>query len=79
MIRYDPAAMRSNEIFARMNPEAALAFREKLGVPHIHSVFFSRKSIDGWRKSDPGLDLRDWLFQAVTQCHRVRLCFPRLF
>src|SRR5262249_44238559 len=44
-----------------------VGFRQKLGVPHMHSVFFSRKSIDAWRESPIGLDGRDWMFQAVAQ------------
>ncbi|HVY62591.1 MAG TPA: cobaltochelatase subunit CobN, partial [Planctomycetota bacterium] len=42
-------------------------FREALGAPHLHSVFFKRKSIAQWQESETGVDGGDWTFQVVSQ------------
>ncbi|MFQ5654256.1 MAG: cobaltochelatase subunit CobN, partial [Planctomycetota bacterium] len=44
-----------------------VAFREKAGVPHLHSLFFRNDSIDEWRQSATGLGPHEIAFQVVAQ------------
>lgn len=41
--------------------------RVALDVPHLHSLFFRKKSIDEWRASPDGLDPSEVVFQVATQ------------
>ncbi|MEZ5988391.1 MAG: cobaltochelatase subunit CobN [Planctomycetota bacterium] len=42
-------------------------FRLELDVPHLHSMFFRKKSIEEWRASTEGVDARDVAFHVVGQ------------
>lgn len=45
-------------------------FREQLGVPHLHSLFFRRYSIDHWREHPvEGFTPSDAAFQVIGQEH----------
>ncbi|HID24393.1 MAG TPA: cobaltochelatase subunit CobN, partial [Planctomycetaceae bacterium] len=44
-----------------------VAFRERLGVPHIQCIFFRKQSIDQWRESIEGLAAHEFNFQIVSQ------------
>ncbi len=44
-----------------------VSLREKLDVAHVHSIFFTRDSIDEWRKNPVGLDPHTVAFQILTQ------------
>jgi cobaltochelatase CobN len=44
-----------------------VAFRETLGCPHLHSIFFRKSSIDQWRASLKGLETGETLFQIASQ------------
>ncbi len=42
-------------------------FREKVGVPHLHSIFFRKQSIDEWRESLQGLASSEMAFHIIGQ------------
>jgi len=42
-------------------------YREKLGIPHLHSIFFRKQSIAQWRKSKTGLTSSELAFHVVSQ------------
>jgi cobaltochelatase CobN len=44
-----------------------LAMRERLGVPHLHSIFFRQQAIDQWQQSREGLTASEIAFQVTTQ------------
>ncbi len=44
-----------------------LPFRERLNVPHLHSLFFREQSIDDWQASGKGMEPGEFLFQVATQ------------
>lgn len=44
-----------------------LEMRERLGVPHLHSIFFRQQSIADWRESVAGLTASEMAFQVTTQ------------
>ncbi len=44
-----------------------VAFREKLGVPHLQCIFFRKQSIDQWQQSIEGLSAHEFNFQIVSQ------------
>lgn len=45
----------------------SVSFRKKLDVPHLHSIFFRKQSIDEWRKSDRGINPSAVAFQVTAQ------------
>ena len=45
----------------------SVAFRRQLGVPHVHSIFFRKQSIDDWRDSVVGLAASELAFHIVSQ------------
>ena len=45
----------------------SVAFREKLGVPHLHSIFFRTQSIDAWREGREGLAPSEVAFHIIGQ------------
>ena len=45
----------------------SVAFREKLGVPHLHSIFFRTQSIADWRESTEGLAASEVAFHITGQ------------
>ncbi len=45
----------------------SVAFRNQLGVPHTHSIFFRQQSIDDWQISIEGLASSEMAFQIVGQ------------
>ncbi|MGO9114151.1 MAG: cobaltochelatase subunit CobN [Thermoguttaceae bacterium] len=45
----------------------SLAFRERLGVPHLHSIFFRNQSIADWRESQEGLAPSEVAFHITGQ------------
>lgn len=45
----------------------SVAFREKLGVPHLHALFFRHQSIDQWKDSLAGLAPSELAFQVTSQ------------
>jgi len=42
-------------------------FRRSLDVPHMHSLFFRKQSIDQWRESGEGLSNSETPFQVIGQ------------
>jgi cobaltochelatase CobN len=44
-----------------------VALRRQLDVPHLHSIFFNKDSIDEWYASPQGLGTSDIIFQVATQ------------
>ena len=44
-----------------------VGFRQELGVPHLHSIFFRRQSIEEWKSSTSGLDASTMAFQITSQ------------
>ncbi|HID30832.1 MAG TPA: cobaltochelatase subunit CobN, partial [Desulfobacterales bacterium] len=44
-----------------------VAFRKKAGVPHLHSLFFRKQSIEQWRESLEGLSWSEFNFLVVSQ------------
>ncbi|MCA8971344.1 MAG: cobaltochelatase subunit CobN [Planctomycetes bacterium] len=44
-----------------------LGMRIELGVPHLHSMFFRKKSVDEWRASSDGLDPSEISFHVTGQ------------
>jgi len=42
-------------------------FRERLGVPHLHSIFFRSRSIADWRESTEGLAASEVAFHITGQ------------
>jgi len=42
-------------------------FRQKVGCPHMHSIFFRKQSIDEWRQSVLGIAPNEMAFQVVGQ------------
>lgn len=44
-----------------------IGLRKELGVPHLHSMFFRRDSIEEWKASGSGLDAQTMAFQIVSQ------------
>ena len=45
----------------------SVAFRERLGVPHMHSIFFRTQSIADWRESTEGLAASEVAFHITGQ------------
>ncbi len=45
----------------------AVSYRERLDVPHLHSVFFRAQSIDEWRTSDRGLAANELNLHLTSQ------------
>ncbi|RMF40895.1 MAG: cobaltochelatase subunit CobN [Planctomycetota bacterium] len=45
----------------------SVAFRENLGAPHLHSIFFRVQSIEQWRNSLTGLAPNEMAFHIVGQ------------
>jgi len=45
----------------------SVAFREKLGVPHMHSIFFRTQSIAAWREGQQGLASSEVAFHIIGQ------------
>ncbi len=45
----------------------SVEFREKLGVPHLHSIFFRTQSIRQWHEGTAGLPPSDAAFQITAQ------------
>ncbi len=43
------------------------SFREKVGIPHLHSIFFRKQSIDDWQKSLQGLASSEMAFHIIGQ------------
>lgn len=44
-----------------------LEMRERLGVPHLHSIFFRQQSIADWREGVTSLTASEMAFQVTTQ------------
>ncbi len=44
-----------------------VAFRQQLDVPHLHSLFFRKQSIEQWKTGDEGLAPGEAAFQVVGQ------------
>ena len=44
-----------------------LDMRERLGVPHLHSIFFRQQSIADWQSSVTSLTASEMAFQVTTQ------------
>ncbi len=44
-----------------------VAFRRALDVPHLHSLFFRKQSIDQWRSGVEGLSASEAAFQVIGQ------------
>ncbi|MBL4883120.1 MAG: cobaltochelatase subunit CobN, partial [Planctomycetaceae bacterium] len=43
------------------------SFREKVGVPHLHSIFFRKQSIDDWKENLEGLASNEMAFHIIGQ------------
>ncbi len=44
-----------------------VSFREKAGVPHLHSIFFRKQSIDEWQNNLLGISSSEMAFHIVGQ------------
>ena len=61
------AALAPDVVIHTCHSGDALAMRQKLDVPHLHSIFFNKDSIDEWYASPQGLGASDVIFQVATQ------------
>ncbi len=43
------------------------SFREKVGVPHLHSIFFRKQSIEDWQENLQGLASSEMAFHIIGQ------------
>jgi len=43
------------------------SFREKIGIPHLHSIFFRKQSIDDWQENLQGLASSEMAFHIIGQ------------
>ncbi|MFV2067388.1 MAG: cobaltochelatase subunit CobN [Pirellulales bacterium] len=43
------------------------SFREEIGVPHLHSIFFRKQSIDAWQANLQGLASSELAFHIIGQ------------
>ncbi len=44
-----------------------VSFREKIDVPHLHSIFFRKQSIDQWKDSLQGISSSEMAFHVIGQ------------
>src|SRR5262249_52804038 len=67
---------RYQAVLQELAPEAAihtchttdtLEMREALGIPHLHSIFFRKQSIEERRHAPHGLDPQEIVFQIAGQ------------
>ncbi|WP_231934279.1 cobaltochelatase subunit CobN [Botrimarina colliarenosi] len=45
----------------------SVELRTELGIPHLHSIFFRKQSIDDWRTGVEGLASNEMAFQVIGQ------------
>ena len=60
-------AFRPQVVVHTCHSTDSVAFRERLGVPHMHSIFFRAKSIADWRESIEGLAPSEVAFHITGQ------------
>ena len=60
-------AFRPQVVVHTCHSTDSVAFRERLGVPHLHSIFFRGQSIADWRESSDGLKPSEVAFHITGQ------------
>ena len=60
-------AFRPQVVVHTCHSTDSVAFRQRLGVPHLHSIFFRAQSIADWRESSDGLAPSEVAFQITGQ------------
>ncbi|MGO8689406.1 MAG: cobaltochelatase subunit CobN [Thermoguttaceae bacterium] len=60
-------ALRPQVVIHTCHSTDSVAFRVRLGVPHMHSIFFRTQSIADWRESTEGLSASEVAFHITGQ------------
>jgi len=63
----DVLAFKPLAVIHTCHSRESVAFRSKMAVPHLHSIFFRRQSIADWQKNLQGLSSSEMAFHIVGQ------------
>lgn len=67
--RYEQSVLefKPRAILHTCHSRETTSFREKAGVPHLHSIFFRKQSIDDWQTNRQGLASSEMSFHIIGQ------------